>query len=271
MAKRKLLITGASGFIAAQLLPVFKQRYELTLLDIKNRDRHGNKVAGVVKANLCGGRFARHRKYFDGIDTVVHLGYHRTGTRDFPDEWPNVKMTYLVLRLAHDCNVRRVVVASSNHATDWYEDLWRNGELKFAPNISPRSDNFYGWAKASSEHLGFVFATGFYGRKLENIHLRIGAPREIDYQNYAAADKARLERDLGAYLSPRDLQQLFIKSVEAVSIDNEHGVPWQVFYGVSDNRRRFWSISDGRDVIGYVPEDDSEIKFADSVSALVAK
>ena len=60
----------------------------------------------------------------------------------------------------------------------------------------------------------------------------------------------------------RDLQQLYVKSIEAPDIRDEHGVPFQVFYGISDNSRAFWSIANARRVIGYAPEDDSEIRFA---------
>ena len=47
------------------------------------------------------------------------------------------------------------------------------------PDDLPVSDNFYGWCKASYELLGFVYASGAFGRKLEVVQVRIGAPREI--------------------------------------------------------------------------------------------
>ena len=42
MAKRTVLLTGATGYIASQLLPVFQERYELTLVDVKNTDPQGS-------------------------------------------------------------------------------------------------------------------------------------------------------------------------------------------------------------------------------------
>jgi hypothetical protein len=78
-----------------------------------------------------------------------------------------------------------------------------------------------------------------------------------------------VKRDLGAYISPRDLTQLLIRAVEAPNIDNEHGVPWQVVYGISNNTRAFWSLVNAREVLGYEPEDDSEVKFADTVRRLL--
>ena len=70
---------------------------------------------------------------------------------------------------------------------------------------------------------------------------------------------------MGAYISSRDLTQLFTKAIEIPNIDNEHGIPWQVVYGISNNTRAFWSLANARQVLGYEPQDDSEVKFAPDV------
>jgi hypothetical protein len=132
------------------------------------------------------------------------------------------------------------------------------------PDTYPLSNNYYGWAKATYEHLGFVFATGRFGRPVENVHIRIGAPRPIVGAGLAA-NQTSYRRDLGAYISPRDLQQLYVKSIEVEDIRNQDGVPFQVFYGISNNARAFWSIANARRVIGYAPEDDSERLYADDI------
>ncbi len=76
-------------------------------------------------------------------------------------------------------------------------------------------------------------------------------------------------RDLAGYISERDLQQLFTKSIETEVIDDEFGIPFQIFYGVSNNARKFWSITNARKMIGYAPEDDSEVRFADGIDRLL--
>jgi hypothetical protein len=134
------------------------------------------------------------------------------------------------------------------------------------PDTYPLSDNFYGWAKATYEHLGFVFATGRFGRAVENVHIRIGAPRPLDVAALSE-NQVSLRRDLGAYISPRDLAQLYIKSIETDDIRNADGLPFQVFYGISNNTRAFWSLTNARQVIGYAPEDDSERLHADDIAA----
>ena len=48
MAKRKVVVTGATGVIATRILPALRERYELTLLDAKSTDPTGAEVAGVT-------------------------------------------------------------------------------------------------------------------------------------------------------------------------------------------------------------------------------
>ena len=57
-----------------------------------------------------------------------------------------------------------------------------------------------------------------------------------------------------------------IKSIETEDIDDKFGVPFQVFYGISGNSHRFWGITDATKKIGYVPEDNSAVKFAGKVA-----
>jgi NAD+ dependent glucose-6-phosphate dehydrogenase len=178
-------------------------------------------------------------------------------------------MAERVYRFALDANVERVVVASSNHAADWYEPVLHAGALDvIGPADLPKSDNYYGWAKIAYEALGFTYASGAFGRKLGMVQVRIGAPREIDAAEFEG-QPARYKRDLGAYISSRDLQQLFVRSVETPSLEDEWQVPFQIFYGISANTRAFWSIANARRLIGYDPEDDSEVRYAADIQRLL--
>jgi hypothetical protein len=286
MAKQKVLVTGATGYVAGRLLPGIAERYDLTLVDVRATRGDGTPVAGARVADLLHDDLESLRPLFQGQDSIIHLAFNRdpqplaggglaaasAAGNTYAAERANVDLAYRVFQLAQEEGVRRVVVASSNHAADWYEHLIHAGKLDTVlPDMLPKSDNWYGWAKATYEHLGFVFATGRGGRVVENVHLRIGAPREIDPANFSAEQTQAYRRDLGAYLSARDLQQLVIKSIETPSIEDEHGIPWQVFYGISNNTRAFWSIANARRIIGYAPEDDSEVLFADDIRRLLAQ
>jgi hypothetical protein len=293
--KRRVLVTGASGYIASRLLPVFRERYELRLIDVHTTNARGETVDGVRAANLLEDDDAALRPHFASVDAVVHLGYYRPPNlgvsgvgKGYVDERANVDMAERVYRLALDNNVRRVVVASSNHAADWYEHalIHQRAMEVLDPYTLPLSDNFYGWAKATYEHMGFLFACGGMdfrdasgrerhtggnlgmARKMGVVMVRIGAPRELDITLYKG-DPMTYKRDLGAYISPRDLTQLFSKAIDTPDIENEHGVPWQVVYGISNNTRAFWSLANARRVLGYEPEDDSEVKFAKDIQGFL--
>jgi hypothetical protein len=274
----RVLLTGATGYIASQLLAVFRERYELLPVDVRTVDAQGRPVEGARLANLLDDSVDDLRAHFQDVDAVVHLGYYRptglgvTGAgKSYLDERPNVDMAERVYRLALDAGVRRVVVASSNHAADWYEPLIHSRRIDVVgPRDLPRSDNYYGWAKIAYEALGFTYACGAFGRKLEMVQVRIGAPREIDARLFEG-NPTGYKRDLGAYISSRDLQQLFVRSLECGPLEDEWGVPFQIFYGVSNNTRAFWSIANARQVVGYAPEDDSELRYAQDIARLLAE
>ena len=154
MPNRKVLLTGASGYIASQILPAFQDQYDMALIDVNDSDREGRKVSGVAIADLGEPDLTKYAHYFQGVDTVVHLGYkprHGSPLDDYYDEQFNVGMAFNVYRTAYESGVKRVVLASSNHAADWYEHaLIHHRDLEMLdPYRLPLLDNFYGWAKAT--------------------------------------------------------------------------------------------------------------------------
>lgn len=275
MAKKKVVLTGASGYVAGRMLPTLRERYDLTLLDVKTTNREGEEVEGVQVVDLENPDRDAYRAHFQGVDAVVHSGFKGTVNWSHTDYWKesdNVRMCYNVYQTCVEEGVKRVVVMSSNHACDFYERLIWSDRLDFATtDMLPLSDNFYGWAKSSYEHLAFVFATGnaTNGERLESVHIRIGAPRDTIMEGQSADDLKQLHRELGAYLSARDLSQLVIKSIEAENIEDENGVPFQVFFGISGNTHRFWNIDNARRVVGYAPEDDSQVRFAGEIAEII--
>lgn len=293
MTKRKVVVTGAAGKVAGQVLPALRERYELVLLDIKQTNREGEVVPGVQIADLVERNRDHYRHHFQGADAVVHFGFvgnsnpaaGNDADARFWNEFANVQMAYNIYQTALETGVRRVVVASSNHAADYYEPLILDGKMDFVdPNGRALSDNYYGWAKEVYEHLGFVFACGRQptaasptaaaapttGRQLEVVQIRIGGPRETDVANCKLGDLRCMRRALAVYISDRDMQQLFVKSIEHEEIRDEEGIPFQIFYGISANSHAFWSIANARKIIGYAPEDNSEIRFQAIIASHIA-
>ena len=281
MAKKRVVVTGAAGYVAQRMLPELRERWDLVLLDVRPTTRDGKTVPGLMVADLTKPDRNEYRQHFRGADAVIHCGFvsapklDATTWQDNSDakfwaEHTNVALAYNVCRVALEEGVRRVVVCSSNHAADYYERLVWDGRLDMVtPEMPPRSDNWYGWAKAAYELLGFVFATGKVdGRKLEIVQWRIGGPRDDDIDHVKPGDIKVMHRALGAYLSKRDQVQQAVRMVETEDIRDENGVPFLVVYGVSGNTHRFWSIASARVKLGYAPEDDSQVNFADKIAAI---
>ncbi|MBM4439556.1 MAG: NAD(P)-dependent oxidoreductase [Candidatus Rokubacteria bacterium] len=282
MAKRRVVLTGAAGYVAQRMFAELSERWDLVPIDVQAASRTGGApVPGLVVADLTDRNRDAYRHLFRGADAVIHCGYVRAPGLDattwqnnsdakYWAEHDNVALAYNVYRVALEEGVRRVVMASSNHAADYYERLvWADRLELVTPEMPHRSDNWYGWAKAAYELQGFVFASGKVdGRTLEVVQWRIGGPRDDDVERVEAGDVKAMHRALGAYLSRRDQVQQAIRMVEAEDIRDEHGIPFLIVYGISGNTHRFWSLTSARQKIGYVPEDDSQVRFADEIARI---
>ena len=279
MAKKRVVLTGAAGYVAQRMLDALREKFDLVLLDAIDKRRDGKAVPGLHVVDLTNDDRDRYRQHFRGADAVIHCAFTRpprdggwkdTSEARFRTEYANIGMAYNVYRVALEEGVRRVLMCSSNHAGDYYERLWMDEKVELVtPEMPARSDNFYGWSKASYELLGFVFATGAVdGRKLEIVQWRIGAPRDDDMEKIAPGDTKAMHRALGSYLSARDQAQQAIRAIETEHIEDLNGVPFLVIYGISGNTHRFWSIESARRVLGYQPEDDSQVRFADRLAEI---
>ena len=281
MTKRRVVVTGAAGYVAQRMWKELSDRWDLVPIDVRDTTRDGVKVPGMIVADLTRPDRNEYRQHFTGADAVIHCGFVSAPRLDattwqnnsdakFQAEHANVALAYNVYRTALEEGVRRVVACSSNHAADYYERLVWAGQLDMVtPEMPARSDNWYGWAKAAYELLGFVFATGQVdGKRLEVVQWRIGGPRDDDIDQVSPGDLKTMHRALGAYLSRRDQVQQAIRMVETEDIKDEHGVPFLIVYGISGNTHRFWSIANAREKIGYAPEDDSQVNFADKIAAI---
>lgn len=289
----KLLVTGAAGHVATLALPGLAGRHELRLADIRPLGSLPE-AARFDNIHLLHASDADLNALFQGVEVVVHSAYMPSGEGDvysamppqidrFDTEFDNLRVAQRVYRAALESGVRRVVMVSSNHAADWYEHTQvhqRERDMVY-PTDLPLADNFYGWSKASYELLGYPYACGTFGRRLEVVMLRIGSPYPIQAARYAPDalavpsslprqwGVAGFKRALGAWLSPRDCAALVRCAVEAGAVVAPGQVPWVVAYGISDNTRAFWSLESARRQLGYRPQDDSEVVYAADIRRLL--
>lgn len=151
--RKRVLLTGATGYIAGLLLPALRDRYDLQLIDAKDTNRDGEAVPGVEIADLLTADRSELEPLFQDVDTVIHFGYIRPQPDAVSeDERKNVDLMQRVYDLARKNGVSRVVAASTNQAAKWYEQPYYAGlRDRVTPEDYPKPDNFYGWAKAAYE------------------------------------------------------------------------------------------------------------------------
>lgn len=239
----KLLLTGSKGLIGEVLWRNLGEPFDLYGVDLCLREE----TANVFQADISN--FEQVNAVFDRIPLLTYVVHLAGDSRPHAD-WQSVLMSNIhgtrnIYEAARLHGVKRVVLASSNHVTGGYEGFPpRLHTLPDPPMISAqdpiRPDGYYGVSKAAGEAIARMYYE-LYG--IESVCLRIGSVLENDDPTISA-------RDESIWLSHRDLVQLVTKSLLAE-------VKFAIYYGVSNNKKRFWDISNAIDEIGYQPESDS--------------
>src|SRR5437667_10176230 len=75
MAKRRVVITGAAGYVGQRMFKELAERWDVVPIDVIATTRSGEKVAGLVVADLTNPDRNQYRQHFRGADAVIHLGY----------------------------------------------------------------------------------------------------------------------------------------------------------------------------------------------------
>jgi uronate dehydrogenase len=236
----RILITGAAGrlggYLRARLAP---PDHTLRLLDIAPMGDAGPGEELVIASitDLPALTTAARE-----VDAIVHLAGIATEApwRDLLEV--NIDGTRNVLEAARDNGIRRVVLASSNHAAGYHP---RDAQ-PLAADLPPRPDTYYGVSNAAMEALGSLYADRFH---MSVASLRIGT----------CDDRPHDARSLATWLSPDD----FARLVQACVLAPPYG--HRVLWGVSANARRWWSLVEG-EALGYHPQTDSEA-YADGICA----
>jgi nucleoside-diphosphate-sugar epimerase len=239
----RLLITGHTGVIGRILWHALKDTFELYGVDI----RRDASTENAFQADISDpGEIEAVFKQIAQLSHVVHLAGDPRADADWQSVWVNnIAGTRNVYEAARMHGVKRVVFASSNHVTGAYEGF--PPSLHTQPNpalITPqhpiRPDGYYGAGKAAGEAIARMY---YELHGIESVCLRIGTVLEDD-------DPTKDPRHASTWLSHRDLIQLVKKSLLAE-------VGYAVYYGVSNNEKRFWDISNAEAEIGYQPESDA--------------
>ncbi|WP_188309565.1 NAD-dependent epimerase/dehydratase family protein [Streptomyces sp. CBMA123] len=237
---RLVLLTGAAGRIGSSLRELLPAHgYRLRCFDRLPVPGEPDAItAELADAEALAAAM-------EGVDAVVHLA-GIPGEAPFADILAaNIDGTYRLYEAARAAGVRRIVYASSNHATGFTE---RPADGSSVPVDAPqRPDTYYGLSKCFGEDLASLYADR---HGIETVSLRIGSftpePRSI--------------RMLSTWLSAGDCARLVHAALTGPVAGHT------VAYGISANTRAWWDLSTAR-ALGYQPQDDAE----DYAAELIAK
>ena len=228
----RVLLTGAAGRIGSCLRVGLRAGLrELRLSDVAPlRAEHPNET--VAPADL--GDAEAVARAAEGVDAIVHLGGEAGEAALDALLEPNVRGVFHVLDAARRADARRVVLASSNHVTGFYD-----AGVPLEGGEPVRPDSLYGVTKAFAEALGRMYADKF---GLEVVCLRIGT----------FGERPTAARQMATWLSPGDAVRLVAACLSAPS-----PLGFVIAYGASANSRGWWDLGPARR-LGYEPRDDAE-------------
>lgn len=233
----RILITGAAGKIGTLLRQSLRRPGRLLLLldVVPQSDLGDGEEAELIIASIAD-QEATDRAC-QGVDAVIHLGGISGGGATWQEYLDvNVGGTHVVFEAARRSGVKKVIVASSNHAVGFHPIV----EGETVPDyLFPRPDSYYGLSKVVGEALGSLYHDR-YG--IDVICLRIGSYLE----------RPTAPRNRWSWLSPGDCVRLFEAAIAAPAAG------FRIVWGVSANARGFVSLAEGV-AIRYVPQDDAEV------------
>jgi nucleoside-diphosphate-sugar epimerase len=249
MAKERVLITGMSGLIGGIMRRALEDKYELVALN--RRAVPGLRCYQADIADL-----AAIRPAFAGVRAVLHLAAYAHAEATLAEVLPsNIIGTYNVYEAARQAGVQRVVFASSGAVISAYERDAPYSELVKGPSSSLpdpwsmithqspfRPQDLYGCSKVWGEVVGRHYCDR-YG--LSVVCVRIGA--------VTADDRPTTPRHFSVWCSHRDVAQMLEKCIAAPA-----ELSYDVFYAVSNNRRRYRDVAHAREVLGYLPLDSAD-------------
>ncbi|TCN22702.1 NAD-dependent epimerase/dehydratase family protein [Mesobacillus foraminis] len=244
--KKKITIIGGAGTIGSVLCNGLRNKYEIAILD-KKAPAHGDDFIEVDATN--------YEMLLNSIpkdsEALIHLLTVKTDN-DLKEVEEFHKMTqvhfmatFYTFRAAIELGIPKVVFASSNHTTDYYEN---NGFSSLGREINtndyPYSRGLYGVLKLASENIGHILARE-EDNNLSIINLRIGSVQPDELKTVREED--RLHRTL---LSHADTVQLFDLALQST-------VKYGTYYGVSDNPGKPWSTETAWKELGFVSKENA--------------
>lgn len=235
----RIIVTGASGTIGRVLIKCLSKKYKVIGVDKKH-------APGVIKMNILKD-LLKLRRLFKGAGAIIHLArtHKEAGGALKPILSENKRMCEIILEVALEMKVPKVILASSVHAAlghinyihpeivKNHRTLHRKRKVKISDGFFPTGG--YGASKIYMEALGMAYST----RGIRVVAVRFGnVRRDNSYGEYPF------------WLSHRDLCQFIEKSIETKDLP-----PFSTFFAISENACNPFDIRDASKHLKYRPED----------------
>jgi len=183
----KVVVTGGAGFIGSNLAEELLKKYEVTVIDNLSTGRIENLKSIIKDIEFIKGSINDQNLLKDalsGSDTVFHQAaipsVQRSIDNPIASNEANIDGTLKVLVAARDCNVRKVVYASSSSAYGNTPTLPKKEDMKPMPR-SP-----YAVSKLAGEYYCRIFSE-VYGLKTACLrYFNVYGPRQNPNSQYAA-------------------------------------------------------------------------------------
>ena len=228
---KRLLITGAAGRLGSICRNRLTHLAEILRLSSRGDLGEPEPHEEIVRCDLADK--AAIEALVEGCDGIVHLGGH---AREAPWEVirsANIDGMFNIYEGARKHGVKRILFASSNHATGFHRQTER-----LDASARTRPDGLYGVSKVFGEALASLYHDKF---GIETACVRIGScfPEPMNH------------RTLATWMSYDD----FVRLVERVFTVPVLGCP--IIYGASDNDATWWDNS-AVSYLGWKPQDNAE-------------
>ena len=239
----KVLITGASGYLARFIIDRLHGMYQLTLTDIVEPDRIPENTT-FIKADVTNA--SEIEAACVDQDAVVHLVALVRGRSDKPATLfadVMVKGTWNVAEACVQRGVRRLVNISSISACHPARGAKLPYEVDDDFQFGP-GDIYYSLAKYLGEQIGAAY---HQAHGLDVIHVRPGVIAG-DGQNPGPAAPDVVTDPWFVYVDPRDVAQCVARAIETETV--KYGA-YNAVAGRADSR---FSWQQAADDLGYSPE-----------------
>jgi len=268
-----VLVTGTYGRCGTALIDHLHDEYDFTYYNRSGRpDDHPYGGYETIVGNVTEAK--KFREASEGRDAMVHMAAYPSPSGDWTDVFePNIVGTYNALEAAREEELETFVFLSTNHVMGLYEtehapELYSRDYSLVVDHTDPvRPDSYYAASKSFGEDLARYYVEQFeYPKRVYN--LRVGTVNMPEYDHpygnaESGVDEGSYERGSEAYeravarlkctwQSRRD----FSHEVDCCLADDS--VEYGIFYGVSDNQRRWFDLEHARSRIDYNPQDDGD-------------